>query len=655
MTSKRQRGVRVSSAKLQHALVESGLKTQTAVAERIADDEQLESVPRGLVNKVFRGEPVDPRSVERVARALGVDAWTLYISNDDLQATTPTATMKQHTAAGSGMLQSRLIKRVAVILASLLLVVVLIFQLTPDAIYRSPSETPREQPKPRTQQPTVRVLPVAAPGHAQITRSLTSELDQLWRVVPDTSEAGTGAPDAQTLLRQGSVDRVVEAHSTLTGRWLGMTVYLHQTGSMQAVWQGILPAAASQQRTDLLMRAAATAITTEAALPTYAQEAQAKYLTGRGYLDRARTEASTRRALTEFESALRIDPAFAEAYAGLCEALVMEHVRTGALDRLTEADAQCARALELAPENLEALRTQAYLDRKHGRINTSLNGFTSVLQKSPANTNALLGIADVYLTLYQRGEDDQALDKALSGLSHAGKLEPAFWKIPFTLARVHYFDDNLDAAIIAADRAVNLDANLLTLSNLGTYQYCRGDFEAARSAYLQARDLAPMSYVGEQQLAAVNYNLQAFDAAVRGFKTALDLHQQSGAAEDHRVWSNYADALRHAGQHSDAADNYAKAIALVEQDITRGDGNPSHAIARAYYYEMLSLVNPGQANLQLAALEELADLRETADSLSVMFLAIIYQLRGLPEQAEQLRTIGAQGCPGFAESPDFEL
>ncbi|MDN5864878.1 MAG: hypothetical protein L0I62_06635 [Gammaproteobacteria bacterium] len=80
----RKRGVRASREKLSQALADAGLRTQNALAERIADIEDLDSPPRDLVNRVFREKPVDPLSLERVARALGVKAHTLYLSSADL-------------------------------------------------------------------------------------------------------------------------------------------------------------------------------------------------------------------------------------------------------------------------------------------------------------------------------------------------------------------------------------------------------------------------------------------------------------------------------------------------------------------------------------------------------------------------------------------
>lgn len=81
----KRRGVRASRIKLEQALGNSDLerKTQAALAERIADIEELDAAPKDLVSKVFRELPVDPQTLERVARGLGVEAKTLYLEADE--------------------------------------------------------------------------------------------------------------------------------------------------------------------------------------------------------------------------------------------------------------------------------------------------------------------------------------------------------------------------------------------------------------------------------------------------------------------------------------------------------------------------------------------------------------------------------------------
>lgn len=89
----KRRGVRASRVKLERALAESdlGKKTQAALAERIADLEQLDAAPKDLVSKVFRERFVDPQTLERVARALGVDAETLYLNTPQVPVGAPLA------------------------------------------------------------------------------------------------------------------------------------------------------------------------------------------------------------------------------------------------------------------------------------------------------------------------------------------------------------------------------------------------------------------------------------------------------------------------------------------------------------------------------------------------------------------------------------
>ncbi|MFC7048747.1 hypothetical protein [Emcibacter nanhaiensis] len=87
----RNRGVRASRLKLEKALAESDLdkKTQAALANRIADLEELDAAPKDLVSKVFRELPVAPQTIERIARALGVEAASLYLTEEDEHLSPP--------------------------------------------------------------------------------------------------------------------------------------------------------------------------------------------------------------------------------------------------------------------------------------------------------------------------------------------------------------------------------------------------------------------------------------------------------------------------------------------------------------------------------------------------------------------------------------
>lgn len=67
----RRRGVRASRAPLEEAMAAAGLRRQAALAERTADLEGLEAVPRDMVSRVFRQRPVDPPTIYSALLTLG--------------------------------------------------------------------------------------------------------------------------------------------------------------------------------------------------------------------------------------------------------------------------------------------------------------------------------------------------------------------------------------------------------------------------------------------------------------------------------------------------------------------------------------------------------------------------------------------------------
>ncbi len=328
MTRKRQRGILASVHRLQQALVASGLKTQTALAERIADLEGLDNAPRGLVNRVFRGESVDPRSIERIAAALEVEAWTLYqesgeIIHDRSSPSDPALQAPARVPSGRGWM--------ALAISLGMLVVV-------GLAMRSHFQRDKDVPQPatvtleatRTNVPSSFVVLPIAGDEIGFDGLLGTALQAHWRQLPTAIAGDLTANNAQQLAEQPGVDYVLELRHDTRGRWQELLINGHRSGSMQVLWLAVFPLNSSQHRLTGLMEEAATAIAdndSSVAISAESREAQRKYLAGREYLDRARTPGNVRRALTEFDSAIRLDKNYGPAYAGLCEALVVEHIR----------------------------------------------------------------------------------------------------------------------------------------------------------------------------------------------------------------------------------------------------------------------------------------------------------------------------------------
>lgn len=658
---RRRRGVRASPEKLQQALAESGLKTRIAVAERIADLEASASVPSGMVNRAFRGVPVDPQSLQRIARALDVEAHTLYLASQEksmeaedgsagLDVAESTPPCEPDAKTGFRKTARWIFSRQAALIGIAMLAFLGAGAWFAGALRQSGVIVEDTRPADGNPYATTVVITSNNQTRPDLESALAQALAAHWRVLP---RPGDGDVDAQRWLSLPGVDKILEIDSRTEGRFVGIRIGVHQPDTMRIVWRGAARRLADASEIAALMQRAAHQIVADDPKALLPAEALSRYLSGRSHLDQVRTELNLRRALTEFESAVRLAPAFGDAHAGVCEALVLDHVRTGHPARLSEAAHACARAHALDAQSLEARRAQAYLDRKRGELSRAIAGFREVLAASPSSTDAWRGLAEAHLTRFGRGEGHDAWEEALAAAKQAVALEPRFWKTAFALARVHYYGGRLDEAVATARNAVALDANVLTLSNLGSFEYCRGNLDAARAAYERARREDAAAFVGQAQLGVVHYFRHDYERAVESFEEALELYREGGEAADHRLWGNYAHALRQSGRLDDAVSAYARATVLAQAALNDGDGRAHHAVYLTFYDEMLyRLTGPPNRRPSRADLDALAD---TTDPIGQLYLSILYRLHGEKDTAEALKRRGASGCPGFALSPDFEL
>jgi tetratricopeptide (TPR) repeat protein len=188
--------------------------------------------------------------------------------------------------------------------------------------------------------------------------------------------------------------------------------------------------------------------------------------------------------------------------------------------------------------------------------------------------------------------------------------------------------------------------------------FCRGDFSAARDLYLKARDMAPASYAGTEFLGLVYYYLKDFAESARLRQTALDMARAGGNAEIHQIWGALADSYRHAGQRQKAIDAYVQALDIVERDFLMGNGTTGDKAARAYYYLMLSSLDPQRPRAAvLASLER--DLEEAYEASSeptaLLRVAQAWLIEENMEKARRALAKAVERCPCYSNYPDVEV
>lgn len=658
----RKRGVRASRPRLYHALTEAGFRSQAALAGRIADLEGLDQAPKDLVSRVFREQPVELQTLERVARALGTEAWRLYKTADEPEPENGT-----QPPPNSPALPMRW--RAVPALMILALVGGVLWWFT-SATDRVPPESAQAQPSQSgssllSMQPTLVLQAFPGDDEERFTETLRRELGDRFQLASPTAAFLINDLDPEDAVRRLRVKAIVDGEVHTLGRFAGIRVHLYSGGLRQQVWAETIPASDFAERKADVARDAARAVAHALGMPAGSSEwprhyplapIQDYYLEGRVHLDGPASELNIRRAQSRFQAALRQDANYADAHAGLCEALLEEYWMEDAQRALTDAALACGRAMQLAPEAPATRIAQAHYLRVTGRLDESLEVLETLLAEQPDHSAALVGMAATRLQRFRSAQEPEELELAKTAAARATEADPGFWKPPFWLAILEYFSGDITAAIAAAQIALARDENEFVLANLGTFHFCADQLGEARWAYERARDVAPHSYVGDEFLGMLLYLLGDFEQSAALRQRAINRLSAVGEPEIHEMWGNLADAYLHSGDERSAVEAFVKAAEIAERDVLQGIETPADRASRAYYYTMLMRLAPETVPGNSAE-TILNDLREVANSDlepgPAIRLAKAWLQHDRPERALTAFEQAVAHCGGYASTPEL--
>jgi TolB-like protein/DNA-binding winged helix-turn-helix (wHTH) protein/Flp pilus assembly protein TadD len=301
-------------------------------------------------------------------------------------------------------------------------------------------------------------------------------------------------------------------------------------------------------------------------------EAYDYYLQARSFLNGPSNGTALKNAQRFFERALEFDPAFGEAYAGLCTTHLSNFSQHQAPDILPAAEAACDSATLYAPDSPRTRTALATLYQLTGDTDRALDEFAWVIQRYPSDANARIGIAITYADLRDVDEADRAFREAIDINPDDPEGYSAYGLFLWSNGRA-------GEAIPMHRRAIDLEpGNAEAYNNIGAAYVVHGDFEQAAAAYREAlsRQASSLTY---SNIGTNYYYLGRYEDAAVMYREAINL-----APKDFTLRGNLADALAQIpGRESDTQQAYQEARTLADQELSVNSAQ-SYVLAPLAHY-----------------------------------------------------------------------
>jgi tetratricopeptide (TPR) repeat protein/tRNA A-37 threonylcarbamoyl transferase component Bud32 len=365
------------------------------------------------------------------------------------------------------------------------------------------------------------------------------------------------------------------------------------------------------------------------------------YIRGRGYLLEYEKPENIDNAITEFQQALKIDPKYAPAYAGLGQAYWIGYQQLnrgkGWLDKASES---CQRALSLSsrmPDGYTCLGNVLY---GTGKYEQAVAQYQLALNLDHANNDALEGLASSYAKLGNPASAEAAYQKAIS-------LRPNYWSVYSWLGEFYTGQARYKEAAEMYNKAVELAPdNYAGYRNVGAVYLYEGRYEEAVSSLTRSIDLRP-SLEAYVDLGAAYFLQHQFEHAVDTLQKGIELDEHN-----YINWGNLGDALYWIpARRSESSSAYQHAVSLARSQL---EVNPRDASAMGYLAEYRAML--GDKKAALASLDQA--LHQSPKDPQILFqAALIYNHFG--DTAQCLAWLKKAVDAGYPRTivrlmPDFE-
>jgi len=260
--------------------------------------------------------------------------------------------------------------------------------------------------------------------------------------------------------------------------------------------------------------------------PTNSIKAYEFYLRGREYYSEY-TRPGNDRAISLFKRALQEDPAFAQAYAGLGDALAQKAFMLN-MDAplLDSAIAMSTQAIHLDRELSEGYKALGLAYHYRGWYEKALEEYRKAVERNPNNSMALNNIGVI---CQEQGKVAEAIKWAQQAL----RINPrANWST-LNLARMYYVIGDDKRSLSLLERGLKQDPGFMPFQELSATVYLRqGDFAFAKELALDILADASNEPAGYQLMGEISLMENKLEEAKAFFQEAKYLSEKYETEQD---------------------------------------------------------------------------------------------------------------------------
>jgi tetratricopeptide (TPR) repeat protein/TolB-like protein/tRNA A-37 threonylcarbamoyl transferase component Bud32 len=280
------------------------------------------------------------------------------------------------------------------------------------------------------------------------------------------------------------------------------------------------------------------------------------YVQGLGYLQRLDQPQNADNAIALFQKALKEDPGYALAQAGLGRSYWSKYSRSKEKQWVEAARQACERAVSLDNKLSAGHLCLGIVYNGTGQYEEAARELRDAFAIDPRNDDACRALARAYQGLGQLDAAEQTYQNAIA-------LRPQYWANYNDLG-IFYMDlGRYEQAIPMFQRITELTPdNRWGYNNLGLAYYNLVQLDQAATMWRRTIQIQPDA-TAYSNLGVVYFYTGHHADSARMFEKAVELEPQN-----YLYRGNLADAYRWTpGEKDRAKPNYAQAIALVERDL----------------------------------------------------------------------------------------